>query len=262
MYDTIIATAKELKMPVEGHIPMATSVEYVLNSGQSMIAHFEEIMKFAKEYTPEQVSYYASLAAKSNVWITSTLSTSHQLNNLLKNGEQEYQKPELVYLHPQALGVWNYVYPNIYKPIPDKYKAQLIDGYNLFQKPLAFEFYKKGGKMLLGSDCLMPSIFPGVSLINELQELVDAGLKPYEALKISTTNSYEFLNELNVSGTIEEGKNANLVLLDENPLVNISNTRKIFGLITQNKWIPKTEIDKRLAEIAEKYSKLKEIKFN
>jgi len=65
------------------------------------------------------------------------------------------------------------------------------------------------------------------------------------------------LGELDKAGTIEEGKRANLLLLDENPLKDISNTRKIFGVMTQNQWISKNDIDKRLKEISESYTKLK-----
>jgi cytosine/adenosine deaminase-related metal-dependent hydrolase len=46
-YDSIVATAEEVGMPVEGHIPMDLSVEYVLDAGQNSIAHAEEVMKHA-----------------------------------------------------------------------------------------------------------------------------------------------------------------------------------------------------------------------
>ncbi len=260
-YDTIIATAKSLNIPVDGHIPFSTSVEHVLLSGQDMIAHIEEIMKFAKDYSPEQVSYYASLIAKTSTWVTSSLILNRNLNALLKDSASEFSKPGTEYLHPMGLGIWRYVYQNLYKPISEKNRLQLIDGYNSFQKRFAYEFYKKGGKLLIGTDALVPSTLPAFSLHEELEELVGAGLSPFEALKISTTNTYEFLGESDIAGTIEPGKIASLVLLDENPLENISSTRKIFGIMTQNRWIPKIEINKRLKEIRDSYAKLRNKKF-
>lgn len=260
-YDTITATAKSLNMPVDGHVPFSTSVEHVLLSGQKMIAHVEEIMKFAKTYNPEQVSYYSNLLAKSNTWVTSALILNYNLNALLKDSATEFSKKGIEYLHPMGLGIWNYLYHNIYKPIPEKNRLKLIDGYNLFQKPFTYEFYKKGGKLLIGTDALVPSTLPGFSLHEELRELVGTGLTPFEALKISTTNTHEFLGELDIAGTIEPGKIANLVLLDKNPLENISNTRAIFGVMTQNRWIPRVEIDRRLQEIRDSYSKLRNKKF-
>ena len=139
-------------------------------------------------------------------------------------------------------------------------RSDLAKGYDSFLKPFIYEFYKKGGKLLSGTDALVPSTLPGISLHEELEELVDAGLTPFEALKISTTNTYEFLGESDKAGTIEPGKIANLVLLDKNPLENISNSKTIQGILIQGKWISKTEIDKRLKEISQKHARLKEDK--
>lgn len=259
-YDTIIATAKRLNMPVDGHVPFSTSVEHVLASGQKMIAHVEEIAKFADGFTPEQVTHFADMLAKSNTWVTSSLILNYNLNALLKDSAGEFSKPGTEYLHPMCAGVWKYVYQHIYKPIPEKHRLNLITEYNSFQKPFTYEFYKKGGKLLSGTDALVPSTIPGLSLHQELGQLVSSGLTPYEALRVSTTNACEFLNELSKGGTIEPGKDANLVLLDSNPLQDISNTKKIAGVMTQNQWLPKTKIDKRLLEIKESYKKLAEEK--
>lgn len=80
-------------------------------------------------------------------------------------------------------------------------------------------------------------------------------------MRVSTTNTPEFLGELDEAGTIERGKIANLVMLDKNPLDNISNTKKISGVMTQKRWISKTEIDNRLREIRDSYAKLRSKKF-
>ena len=60
--------------------------------------------------------------------------------------------------------------------------------------------------------------------------------------------------------TIEPGKTANLVLLDENPFKNISNTRTISDIMTQIRWISKIEVDKRLKEITDSYADLRKKK--
>ncbi|MBV6474524.1 MAG: Adenine deaminase [Saprospiraceae bacterium] len=234
-YDAIIATAKELGMPVDGHVPFSTSVEHVLSSKQSMIAHVEEIMKFAKDYSPSQVEYFASLVANSNTWVTSSLILNRNLNALLVDSAGQFSKPGTEFLHPMAFGIWKFVYDNIYKHIPASDRRALIDGYDHFQKPFNYQFYKKGGKLLIGTDAVVPSTLPAFSLHEELAEPVDDGLSPFEALKVSTTNTYAFLGELERSGTIEPGKLANLVMLEANPLDNISHTQKIAGVMTQNR---------------------------
>lgn len=259
-YDSIMATSKRINIPVDGHVPMSTSVEYVLASGQGMIAHSEEIMKFTNDYSAEQVDYFSSICAKSNVWVVSSLVLNKNINSLLLRHDEEFSKAGLEYLHPMGWGIWNFIYDSLYNPIPEKYRAAMRDGYEHFQKPFVFQLHKKGGKLLIGTDTFVPSTLPAISLHEELEELVIAGLTPYEALKASTTNTFEFLNELNSAGTIEVGKAANLILLDENPLTNISNTKKIAGVMTQTRWLEKNEIDSRLEKIRNKYSELKEKK--
>jgi imidazolonepropionase-like amidohydrolase len=99
--------------------------------------------------------------------------------------------------------------------------------------------------LLLGSDA--PQIFnvPGFSLHHELGFLVAAGLTPYEALSTGTTAVAEFLGTN--TGTIEKGKDADLVLLDADPLLDISNSRRVHGVMVRGEWFSFTDLEKRLA---------------
>jgi len=257
-YDAIIRTAKTLNMPVDGHIPFAVPVEHVIASGQGMVAHIEEFMKASKGSDPETIRRYASLAAASHTYVTATLVTSKDINAVLKDPVGEFSKPGTAFLHPMGLGIWNYVYLNLYRPMPEKSRQYLSEGYESFIKPFAREFHLRGGKLLSGTDASpIPSILPGFALHEELEELVATGLSPYEALRVSTTNAHDFLGERAVAGTIETGKVANLVLLDGNPLEKISNTRKILGVMTQNRWLSQADIQGRMAEIKASYAALK-----
>ncbi len=261
-YDAIIKTAKELKIPVDGHIPLSVTPEYIVKSGQNMIAHAEEVMKFAKDHSPEQIKYYAGLIADSNTWIDSTMILSKNLISLFEDDGKEFSKSGTEYLHPLGSMIWSFVFEKLYKPIPEKIKKSIKDGYNSFQIPFVYEFHKQGGKLLAGTDSLIPSTLPAVSLHKELEIMVNAGLSNFEALKASTTNPYEFLGESDMSGTIMKGKNANLLLLEKNPLNNISNTRSIAGVMINGVWISKEQIDIRMKKISEKYKLLRNKKIN
>src|SRR5262249_28231294 len=92
-YDAIIATAKELKMEVMGHVPMALSVEYVLQSGQNAIAHSEEIAKHTSAYNPERVDYYAKLLVQNKEWMIPTLVTTHSFLDLFENPDGVFSRP-------------------------------------------------------------------------------------------------------------------------------------------------------------------------
>src|SRR5579871_4203143 len=96
---------------------------------------------------------------------------------------------------------------------------------------LAGLMQKGGVKILAGTDSAAPYVFPGSSLHEELALLVKAGLTPMEALQAATRNPAEFLGQLDSQGTIAVGKDADLLLLDANPLADIHNTEKIRAVV-------------------------------
>ncbi len=72
----------------------------------------------------------------------------------------------------------------------------------------------------------------------------------YEALWTSTTSPFEYLGESDRAGTIELGKQSDLLLVEENPLRDISAAAKVAGVLTRGRWIGKEEIDQRMQRIA------------
>ncbi len=82
-------------------------------------------------------------------------------------------------------------------------------------------------------------------------------MRPYEALKASTTNPFEFLGELDDAGTIEVGKRAELVLLKANPLDDIANTRSIAGVMIQGRWMSETELQEGMEEVVSYFETFK-----
>jgi imidazolonepropionase-like amidohydrolase len=95
---------------------------------------------------------------------------------------------------------------------------------------------KRAGVGIMAGTDLSPRSW---GLHEELSLLVEAGLTPLEALQTATRNPAEFLGRLDSLGTIEEGKIADLVLLEANPLEDIRNTRKIHAVILGGKVMAK-----------------------
>ena len=89
-------------------------------------------------------------------------------------------------------------------------------------------------------------IFPGFSLHEELQRFVDAGFTPLEALQTATLNPAIFFHMENNLGTVERGKLADLVLLEDNPLKDIHNTTKIAAVIVDGHYISRADLQKLL----------------
>jgi imidazolonepropionase-like amidohydrolase len=250
-YDAIIATAREQQMDVIGHIPNALSVEYVVDAGQKMIAHTEEVAKHTHgNYAQERIDYYAGRIANGGVYMTPTLVTTRSILELFDDPGGLRGRPEAIYSrHPMQTGIWAFITDNLYRPIPAEARTKLRDDFEKFQRPLTKAFHDKGGKLMTGTDTLFPGLVPGFALHRELRELVDVGLTPFEALRTSTTRTFEFLGEINKAGTIEVGKHSDLVLLDENPLKDISGASKVAGVLMRGHWIGREAIRNRMKEI-------------
>jgi imidazolonepropionase-like amidohydrolase len=104
--------------------------------------------------------------------------------------------------------------------------------------------HRAGVPFMAGTDAPNLWVIPGPSLHEELTALVLAGFTPMEALKAATSNPARFLGLFDSLGTVEEGKIADLVLLDANPLENIANTRKISAVIVAGKLITRSELNR------------------
>jgi imidazolonepropionase-like amidohydrolase len=115
---------------------------------------------------------------------------------------------------------------------------------------LVGSMHRAGVGILAGTDVLNPYCFPGFSLHNELEWLVRAGLSPMEALQAATRNPARYLGRLKDLGTVDQGKIADLVLLDANPLEDIKNTQTIAAVMIDGKFLPKEALQKQLTDIA------------
>jgi imidazolonepropionase-like amidohydrolase len=105
-----------------------------------------------------------------------------------------------------------------------------------------------GVTLLAGTDVGVPLQIPGLSLHRQLVRLVAAGLTPLEALQTATLNPARVLDLEDSLGTVEIGKLADLVLLDANPLEDISNTRRIRAVIADGRLYGRTELDRLLED--------------
>ena len=106
-----------------------------------------------------------------------------------------------------------------------------------------------GVRIIAGTGTPNPYVFPGFSLHDELALLVKAGLTPMEALQTATRNAAEYAGQLDVVGTIEKGKIADLVLLDADPLADIANTTRINSVVVGGRLLDRAAINSMLAKV-------------
>jgi imidazolonepropionase-like amidohydrolase len=98
-------------------------------------------------------------------------------------------------------------------------------------------FYDNGITILSGTDIPNFDLVPGSSLHHELEILVEAGIPPLEVIKIATRNGAQALGIEEDVGSVEPGKQADMIILSDNPVSEISNTKRIEAVINNGQFI-------------------------
>jgi imidazolonepropionase-like amidohydrolase len=101
--------------------------------------------------------------------------------------------------------------------------------------------HDRGVKILSGTDIPNFELIPGESLHHELELLVEAGINASDVIEIATKNGAEALDLMNQTGTIEPGKEADILILSANPIDDIKNTKNIEATISNGRIIESSE---------------------
>lgn len=224
VYEEIMKTADEIGIRVVGHVPRQVGLRKALELGQDSIEHLSG-------YSLENIENEAEMTAENKVWNTPTLAIVHITR-------EEHEIEGLEYIKPEVIESWRDM------------KQKGVYVFNLEKRQqIIHTIHEKGGKLLAGTDANNPFVVPGFSLHSELEYLAGAGLTPYEALKTATYNPAEFLGQLDKIGTVEEGKEADLILLSKNPLEDIKNTRTVEGTMARGVWLTKENLQGGLEKL-------------
>jgi len=115
--------------------------------------------------------------------------------------------------------------------------------------PLVGKMSDRGVKFLAGSDYPNPWCFPGFSLHDEMALMVEGGMDNLSALQTATINPAIFMEKEDSYGNLGKGKMASLVILDKNPLEDITNTQSISAVLLKGKVFTREELDRNLEDI-------------
>lgn len=233
VFDQIMETAKEVDLPVMGHIPWEVGIENSYNAGLFSNEHFTGY-NFEEDILPKQID----LTLEKNIWNCPTLVVLKNYEHLNALKEQETIE-EFRYIPADIITWWKSA-----EPFSFGFKEK---------KELLNSLYHRGGNIVSGTDTGNPFVIPGFSLHEEFQLMNEAGLTAYEVLLTTTVNAAEMMGEEAFRGTVEEGKIADLVLLANNPLEDIRHSRGIDGVVNKGVWLSKEKLDGFLKDIEETY---------
>ena len=255
----LLKEAAAKRVQVAGHIPIEVDPAAAIEAGYDSIEHIVSLFegpvrkKVAQgktqeaaiaEFTDEEARKLAQLMIKRNAWFDPTLimywSIAHQADF------KEQPDPRDRYISKSGREFW--------KNFPDRAstpeaRKKLEEG---FARALQITgiLHSEKVRFLVGTDLAGRNIFPGFSVHDELALLVKAGLTPMETIVAATRHSAELLGKSRELGTIQRGKVADLVLLDQNPIEDIANTKKINAVIANGRLFRRPELDAMLESAA------------
>jgi imidazolonepropionase-like amidohydrolase len=96
-------------------------------------------------------------------------------------------------------------------------------------------------------------VVPGFSLHEELLNLVDAGLTPYQAIRAATSDAAAFLKSADRWGTVKIGARADLILTTADPLEDVRNVSRRAGVMVRGRWLTEEELQASLWRLAASY---------
>lgn len=263
VFDAVVATAREVDIPVFGHVGPKVGLPRALAAGMQI----EHMDQFIEMLLPDDAQKRESLSDQGiyRNWDTVELLDESRIPALVDSvvRAQVWTTPTSAFFVTAFSRGWTDA--DVDASVDSRFvskavREDLLRGRDHFEakvqpsaaqraryKHLRYEMLRQlheaGGKLMVGSDAPECMLLYGFTLHRELEHMVAAGVPPQAALQAATRDPAEWLKRLDSSGTVEVGKLADLVLLSGNPLQDIRNTQAIEGVMKHGRWLDRAELD-------------------
>ncbi len=254
-WDRMVEVAREVGITYGGHVPADVGIEHALATGISTVDHMDGYLEAAQieggGYDDARMRELARRTAEVGVYI---VPTQYLWENLygLRSADDALADPEMRYVSEQQRQGWRNQAANRPTLTPEQLAA-FVAARDRMLGYLA----EAGAPLLMGTDS--PQLFnvPGFALHRELEAMAEAGLSNYVILESGTRNVGRYVAEElasdDVFGMVQTGHRADLVLLEANPLDDLSNLTRRAGVMVRGRWVPASEIEAGLARLAAKH---------
>ena len=266
LFIELLKISEDKNLKVTGHIPLGIDLFQAVDNGLDGMQHIRNLeLACSKNANQELTKRLLLLENSESIPGSALRSKIHQsqrytaianidedrCNKVIKHlaDNNVFQTPTLTI---NTVGSKRFFadkeWQDTYRFLPNKIRNRwLVDSKNLSKQAInkdykTFEqwsfkvvslFNKYDVKIIAGTDTPIGFLIPGFSLHKELELLVEAGLTPLQALRAATITPAEFFNMEDKIGTVEVGKYADLVILNNNPLQNIQHTQDIHTVIVK-----------------------------
>lgn len=282
-YFGVVEAAEENGLPYAGHVPFQITASEASEAGQQSIEHLDGVLLGCSANEPvlrrDAETLISSEGAFSHLWLARVRAEASALDTwdaercsalisqfaenqtwhvptlVLKRATafiddpSVYQDPRTAYIPSYLLDTWGQDNALTGQYTPEDF----MNDKRVFSRHLELveELHRSGVRLMAGTDTVDPYIFPGSSVHDEMELFAQAGFTPLEALQTATWNPAQYLGMTDSLGSIDVGMIADLVLLDENPLEDIRNTRRIWAVVLDGEVLDKQAINDILSESTE-----------
>lgn len=246
IYDAVVQAAREVGLPVIGHVAFAKGLEGALAARQDSIEHLRSY-DFAADTrspagrarfegwlhsTPQRLAELAERTATAGVWNVPTLIVQGQ------KAPGETVPPDYTGLPGWLAASLQQLYYRQTDGIFSVAQLRAIRDGAPFRAAMVAALDRANAAMMTGSDGPLGGMIPGECLLSELELFVKAGVSTLRTLEYATIGPAKFLGIAAEAGTVEAGKRADLLLLNANPLLSIGAIRQQSGVMAAGAYFP------------------------
>lgn len=266
VFDTIEAAAGRVGIDFAGHVSVDVGVERALRARKATIDHLDGYVEFlAAGRAPAGAlpgffgsnlidhvdeSRIPGIVERTRAAGVANVPTQTLLVSFAGQETPAAMAawPEMRYMPAATVAQWQSTIEG-FRAAPD-FTPERGRRFLELRNRLIRDLHAAGAEILLGSDA--PQIFnvPGFSTVRELELMVEAGLRPFDALATGTAAPARHFDAAGAWGTITPGASADFVLLEGDPLADIGNVERRAGVMVRGRWLPQEAIQERLDAIA------------
>lgn len=254
----VVEAAHALGMSVSGHPAEGNPADPVdfgvtLDAGFATIEHTESIVwhGLQDDTDPDRARQLAREMAAAGATVTPTLVVHENLTRIGETGGAHITRPDMAGYNPVAAGFEAdaFAYWSSYS---EGGRRRMQTFYEIFTG----EMHRAGVRLVVGTDAGVMATPHGVSVLREMELLVEAGLTPAEALRAATVNPADVLGLGDALGRVAPGYRADLVLVPADPRVDFQVLRDPSGVMRDGVWLDRERLE-ALREVSHRPSRVK-----
>lgn len=239
LFNQLDSVCKINNISIGGHFPNNVSDDLVFKSNYTSFEHLGGLTEL-----PELTANRLEEIKKNNIFICPTLSW-YSIGSGRYSYDELRNQPGMQYIQKEIVDDWIDKTKQYREKIGKTAYEIEVEG-ELKKLDLKYQVIKKihglGIKMLLSPDSSSKYMVSGFGVVGEIELLKNSGLSNFEILEMATSNFATFFN--GNYGTIAIGKDADFIVVNDNPLKNSNTLKTIEGVFINKQFLDKDDLNK------------------